>query len=561
MSTFGRLGLLLSGFCFIVMAGARSILGIWHPVLYGFLLFFFLGFIISLILDYKFYLEFFSMKTTKNGLSLGWSLILLIVFLTAFSYFSHRFNKTFDLTEEGINSLAKQTTDILSTLEKEVKIYIFYKGDKISQTTATIKQQAKEALSLYKQESSKIKVFYVDTYKDNLLAEEYLKDLPDRNQKEIFLFVSYDGRRVRVEDPYNEEKLSSAIIKVRKRTSKEIYFLVGHGERDLKNDQPSGLKIFNQYLKDSGFTLREWSFIQDGIPQTRPSLVLVAGPRRPFLTEELGWIKKYLLEQNGKVIFALDPKEKHNLQGFLKDFGVSFNNDFIVSQIGLLYGGYTKALGSVFSDSSPITKRFNESRKNFVLFDKASSVSVSQKDFKNFKQSYLVKSYNKSFSVPELTDQAVAKNFKSLGMAVEVKSLPKKDLSSDGDGAEAELVVTKNKESNLLKDKVSNLLGNNKELNSTDPDKQDGFRLIVFGDSDFFSNRYFYDGSNKDLALNSIVSLVGENELITIRPKQAKGTKITLTRFHKVGFLFVMLALPLMFLIASLFLWYRRREA
>ena len=44
--------------------------------------------------------------------------------------------------------------------------------------------------------------------------------------------------------------------------------------------------------------------------------------------------------------------------------------------------------------------------------------------------------------------------------------------------------------------------------------------IVVFGDSDFASNRYFSDASsNKDIFLNSVNWLVGDTALISIRPK------------------------------------------
>lgn len=514
MNTFSKLCLLLSGFCLIVMTGARSVLGAWHPLLYGFLAFFIIGVLIALVLDYKFYWQFISMKTTKNSLSLGWSLLLLISLLGAFSYFSHRFNKTFDLTEEGINSLATQSVDILKTIQHPATISVFFKGDKLSQQTLVAKQQITEVLTLFKQQNSYIKVSYVDTYKNPVLSEKSLSNLQDKNKKDLFVFLNYQGRKIRVEEPFNEEKFSLAFIKARKTAVKEIYLLVGHGERDLNDDGPSGLKAFDQYLKESGFILKQWSFAQQGVPSVQPSLVLIIGPRSPFLPAEISWLTQYLSKKKGHLLVALDPKDNHGLNSFLKNYGVIFNNDFIVSQMGLVYGGYTKALGVLFDKKHPITKRLTNARQILpAFFEKASSLSLTPEASEKLDISYLVKSYEKSFSIPELTNQAAVKNLQALTIGLEVK------------------------------------------------DKTDkGFRLVIYGDSDFLSNRYLQDGANKDLLLNSVVSLLGQEELITIRPKQPKGTKISLTRYQKAGFIIFVVIWPLLFLMTGLWLWYRKRE-
>ena len=316
------------------------------------------------------------------------------------------------------------------------------------------------------------------------------------------------------------------MIKAKKREFKEILFLTGHGERDLNNAEPSGLKILNQSLTNSGFILKEWNFIQQqGPPSNSPSLVISIGPSQPFLEAEKSWLKDYL-SKGGNLLLSLDPKERHGLKDFLKHYGVLFNSDFILSQVGILYGGPTKALGAAFDKDNPITKRFFHG-KQVAFFEKASSIDVAAEAFENFKFSYLLRSHNKSFTVPELKENVKVENLRSLTMAVEVQ--PKqKDSSPKKDDKEA---------------------------------KKKGFRLVLFGDSDFLTNAYIYAGANRDLALNTFVSLAGEEELISIRPKQPKGTKITLNRLQRTSLILLYIILPFVFLLTGLWIWYRRRES
>ena len=91
MQSLSKLSLLISGFALIVMIVTRILLGAWHPYLYGFLILFVLGLVVAVALDYKLYLEFLSIKTAKKGLSLGWSLLLLIVFLVGAGYLGKSF--------------------------------------------------------------------------------------------------------------------------------------------------------------------------------------------------------------------------------------------------------------------------------------------------------------------------------------------------------------------------------------------------------------------------------------------------------------------------------------
>ncbi len=527
MSAGAKIALLSSGFCLIVMAGARYILGAWHPLLYGFLAFFVLGLAVSVLLDYKLYLEVLSVKTAKKGLSLGWSLLILILLLTAVSYLGHRFNRVFDFTEEGIHSLSEPTAKALNNLDSDLVFYIFYKGDKMAGDVRTSKQQLKSDLGLYRQTSSKVKFVFIDAYKSPAKAEEYLSDLPDKNQQ-LFVFAVYKGRKIRVDFPFMEESLTSAIIKAQKREFKEIFFLTGHGEKSLSDDQPDGLKILSQSLSDSGFVPKEWNFLQkEGPPQKPPALVVSIGPQKPFLDAEKAWLKSYL-SQGGNVMLCLDPKDRHQLSAWLRHYGLIFKNDFIVSRLsGLFYGSAVKALGVSFDRERPITKSLSEKRQP-VLFEKASSWDISASAFEKFKFSYLIKSHRQSFSAPQLKEKMEVKNQGALTMAVEAQ--PKTASSKDS-------------------------------ADKGQPSKKEGFRLVVFGDSDFLANRYIYDGANRDLALNSFISLAGEEELISIPPKKLKGTKITLHRQHKMILVMAYITLPLLFLFMGLWLWHRRRDA
>ena len=203
--------------------------------------------------------------------------------------------------------------------------------------------------------------------------------------------------------------------------------------------------------------------------------------------------------------------------------------NFIVSLFGLQFGSPTKAIGSVFDTAHPITRRF--SGKQAVLFEQASSISVDPSNSQKFNISSLVTSHDKSISAPKLTQRIKVENVGSLIMAVEVK--PKSKDSSKKSSS----------------DKKTDTL----------PPKD--FHMILTGDSDFLSNRYIYEGANRDFVLNALVALAGEEELISIRPKQPKGTKITLLRSQKTVLILFYFTLPFVFLLTGLGMWFRRRSS
>ena len=113
---------------------------------------------------------------------------------------------------------------MVKDIDSDLFFYIFYKGDKITQQVSAFKLVLKASLDLYKKNNSKIKILFVDAYKNPAQAEKYLADLPDKDQQDLFVFVNYKDRKIRVDIPFNEESLTSAIIKAKKESLRKFYF-------------------------------------------------------------------------------------------------------------------------------------------------------------------------------------------------------------------------------------------------------------------------------------------------------------------------------------------------
>lgn len=520
IKTWSKFFFFLSAFCLIIMTGARFILGAWPAVLYIFLVLFILGIIALVVLNYRAFFTILSIKTSKSGLSVGWSVCRILIFLITISYLGNHFNKSWDLTEEGINSLSEQSQKVVKDLDSNLEFLIFYKGDKISPESMSIKRELKSDLSIYKRNNPKVKIHFIDAYIDHLKSNKYLAQLPDKNRQEIFVFVKYQDRIVRVLAPFLENNLTSAIIKSKKRRFTNILFLTNHREKDLENETPDGLKIFKHALIDSGYNIKTWNFLQQGPPSKNPSLIISIGPSQAFLKKETLWLSRYL-KSGGKLLLSLDPQENHQLAPWLKNYGIIFENNFIFSQLGRY------AIGTIFDKNNLITKRFYGQRRTpLVLFERASALKVSNDFSKKFHISHLVKSDKKSFSVPKLSNKITRGPLQSFTMAVDVRYKQTKKSSK----------------------------------NSANTSRKNSFQLIVFGDSDFVTNRYIDQGFNKDLILNSLASLANEKELISIRPKRPKGTKVSLN-YPRTFFIFLYVSLPIFFLLMGLFLWYKKRES
>ncbi|MCB0355585.1 MAG: GldG family protein [Bdellovibrionales bacterium] len=518
MSKLAKILWLVSGLSLAALVTVRYILGGWTTDwLFLPLGVFSICFLVALVVDYKFYLEFFTLRTTKHGMNMGVLIVLVMAFLVSINYLGKKHAKTWDLTEEKLNSLSEQSVGLLNNLKSDVKFVAFYRGEEDAQE----KQQVKTVFNIYKESSSHIQLKFVDAYVENELAQEYLGDLQDKNQ--VVLFAEFNNKRVRVESPYNEQNVTSAIIKVTREGQKTVYFLTGHGERYINSEEPEGLALFKQRLEESSYIVKELNLITAQVIPTDADIIAIIGPTLQILEGERELLKTYL-EKGGRLFIAADPGEKHQISLLTKMFGIEFRNNYILD-VGLnrLMGrGVAGILGIEFDQESEITKKFI-GKRGFTVFDKVSQLTEDPNVSSNIHLTSLIKSPKTSFLVNEL----------------------KNVQRPTQQGAYTLAMVA---EGHLNKTTDNN-------------DKKNEFAAVVFGDSDFVAQKDIINGFNIDLALNTIAYLAKEADLINITPKAPKDTQMSLTSTNFNIMVVLGLLMPLVFLILSGVVWFRRRGA
>lgn len=513
MTNLGKIGFLVAALCLVVVAVVRFILGAWIPFLYILVALAGIALLISFISDRKLYMEFFTLRTTKHGMNMGALILLVLGLLVCVNYLAVRHNKTWDVTKEKLNSLSDQSLKVLKSADSDIEVKVFYKGaDALGE-----RQNIRQALAVYQESSPRFKVRYIDSYAENMLAQEYLSSLPDRDQEAAFVFVEYDGKRIRVEPPYGEEQITSALVKATRRGETKVYFLIGHGERELSSQTQQGLYAFSEELKSASYQSEELNLYDKSAVPEDAAMVAIIGPKQPLLDNELAVLKKYLVD-GGRLFVAIDPGEKHNLSQLVRTVGVDFKNNYVINLDPLTGQASGTSIGVIFDRTSPITASLPEG-KTLTLFELASELEPDTSTAKGLEVLELVKTAPTSFTMPELKAQVRApKEQKSYPIYMSSKG----KLSEEGA----------------------------KE-----------FFVVTVGDSDFLTNRLFLVGSNRDLAMNTMAALTEQDDLISIRPKQAQGNKLILTSGARLGMIIAGVSLPVVLLLLSGVFWYRRRGA
>jgi ABC-type uncharacterized transport system involved in gliding motility auxiliary subunit len=87
-------------------------------------------------------------------------------------------------------------------------------------------------------------------------------------------------------------------------------------------------------------------------------------------------------------------------------------------------------------------------------------------------------------------------------------------------------------------------------------------RIVVIGSGHFLANTYLGNGGNLDLGVNIVNWLTGDDRLIAIQPRSAPDVSLSLSKGWLAGLVIMFLiVLPLAFLAAGAWIWWRRRSA
>lgn len=513
MSKLGKIFFLLSSLSLVSFVVMRLIAGGWIPFLW-ICLGLFVGFLFGgFWQDRGFYREFLSMKTTKQGMSMGAMLGLVLILLIAVNFLGVRRYKTFDFSAAQVNSLSDQSKKILAGLNSELKVLYFYQ--KGAEGVEDNRRAFIELLKKYQDQSSFVKLEFVEVNERPDLTEKY-----GVNKGSGVVFVDYKDRKSQI-GKIDEQELTSALVKVTREKEKSIYFISGHGERDLEDiKSPTGAGALKALLQGSRYTVKSWIIAQNGEIPSDADVVMILGPAQAFLESEIDVLSKYL-RRGGGLVLALEPGAKTNLQKFLSEMGVATKDNYLVNFMDTQIGRAVDpraTVGSVFSGTDEITKPFGKNQ--FVVFrlpmaiDKIEALPAGLVYEPLVKTSEKTMAYNKpQFDGPGLPG--------SFTVAAVVRGRwPGSDL------------------------------------------KAPSFAVVVTGDADFLSNQLLYQNLNRDLALNSVAGLAKEENLISITPKEVGVTQMHMseTAFYLFVFGFI-LVVPVAFLVLSGTLWFRRRYA
>jgi ABC-type uncharacterized transport system involved in gliding motility auxiliary subunit len=468
-------------------------------------------------------------------------LLLLVALFLIINYLSYRHYHRWDVTAWKTYSLSPQTVKTLKGLKQPLKVVVFLARND------DLYDKVKDLLTAYSDASSKVQVEYIDPDRDKarlqVLAQRYNVTLAnvvvfDAGTSSKYVerdqMVEYDFSAVQYGAPPKmkgfkaEEAFTNAILDVLNPKKAVVYFTQGHGERS-GGEQGEGLDTFRDRLAKEGDQLRDWESLGKSSVPEDADLLVVAGPKKPFLPQEADAVARYL-EKGGRVLFMMDPITlegkpptfgETGLEGVLRFWGVTLGQDIAADPAAAVPQVGAQTFFALNYSEHPIVKDLKQN-KYPVLFSLAQSLGEGAASDK----AYLAQSLLRSSSA----------------------AWGEKDLAGIEKGISKEPTDTQG---------PLNLAA---AVSSEAPGKKT--RIVVVGDSDLITDELLQVGvGNLLFCLNAAHWLLQEESRIAIPPKTAIEAHLTLTSTQSnVLFVLFVLVFPAAVIAAGVFVYLRRRR-
>jgi len=307
------------------------------------------------------YEKYYRSNHFKALLSSVLSIFLVFFILGLINYLAFKHPLYWDFTKNQVNSLSKQSENVLSQIDGEVIFNVF--------ATRANAKPLLDFVELYRSKNSKIKGNYVDIELRPEVVAQYNITTPNS------VVLEYQEKRITVQS-IDEGAITNALIRLTRSKDPLICYSVGHEEGNLKDDIGGGLSMLAQALADNYYKVNEINLATAEVIPSEVDILMLWGSHSGFLNNEISMIDQYL-KRGGKLLVAIDPNPNQDGAGPLREllvqWGINVSNDLVVDKIEHISGSNgTVPLIKNFSKEHKITKNF----EGQVFFPLVSSVAA-----------------------------------------------------------------------------------------------------------------------------------------------------------------------------------------
>ena len=454
--------------------------------------------------------EFLSGRQARHGSNAIIVLVAFILILVVINAIVYQNPIQWDWTEGKQNTLAPETVDTLKALPAPVHAIGFYTSRTSNTTTVDLFTKLKA------KSNGKFDYEFVDPEANPAKAQQY------KITQDGSVVLTMQGRQELLTSP-TEQDFANALVRLMNPGSRAVYFLTGHGERDIQNPGDKAYTRARTVLESKNYTVKSLNLLAENKIPTDALSIIIDGPTQPISSQEMTLLKAYVTK-GGSLIIMEDSSLASNtgktadplIDYLTTTWGITIVNDLVIDpSSSQIIVAVENAYGS-----HPITDKL-QSQNMVSFFPTACSLTL-KSNIQNVQATALVTTINTSWGETDFT--ALQNNQVSF------------DAKIDFAGPLTVAAAAENSTTNG--------------------------RVVVVGDSSFASDIYFDQYGNGNLFINAVDWAAGQGNMINLTSSQPISRQMRLTSSFTVlllAFAFVNL-IPGLIIAAGVSSWLVRRS-
>ena len=437
----------------------------------------------------------------------GVFVLLLALLVALLAYFAREYRIEHDLTRGARNTLSATTIGALKQLQGPVSIKAY--AVRQDSSGSNVHKIIEERVRPYQRVKSDLQLQLIDPRKQPKLAAEAGLRTPNA------LAIEYQRRIEQIPlAEFSEQSFTNALLRLARGANNLVLWIDGHGERKLDGLANHDLGAFGHRLREKGFSISSLNLaVAQEVPENAALLVLTQ-PQVELQAAEIDKLLRYV-ERGGNLLWLIDTEPLRGLQPLAEKLGLVLTPGTVVDPaLAPRSGPPVFAVATNYARHPVVgTLQYN------TLFPHARQIGADD---------------GAGWTVTPLIDVA------QRGW-VEVGKLDGKPVFDKARDFPGPVNVAS-------------------AFERTFGDREQ--RVIVVGTGHFLSNSFLGNGGNLALGLGMLNWLAGEDAMVTIDARPAADTRIEIdsTQLYLIAFV-VLFALPLLFAVTGIAVWWRRRNA
>ena len=516
----------------------------------------------------------FLSRTGRYGVN---TLILLAAFsgiVVVLNFVSFENTQRVDVTATNQFSLSERTRELLDGLQDDIRATAFYKAleDTPNAQVAARRNRVVDTLEEFESRSSRFSYEVIDPDLEPGRVAAYFGARPADFVSETVVIENLSTSAFDALQPTDvtfaqlEQDLVTSLYVATGQEQKTIYFLGGHGERNIESGSSGGYAVLRRVLEQENYQVRGLVWPRAAEDVSVPddaALVVVAGPSSDLPVAHAQALDLYLLgryadgqrrRENGSMIFLGEPDTPDSWREFLVQWGIvlipgyirdvdasvpglpqtldldmDFNN--ILNFNFLVLGNNESAINSAFEAAFEIIAPEGQELQSVYMPDAAALTLLPINDGARLPLALSITSPN----------------------SYVIENPDREDPVTEGENADPQGPFIP-----VMLMRSAAKVG--MPVPEEGPESSDISLILALGDADFVANSNIGRGSGLDMFVNSTNYLLGDYSLVSIRPKALAFREFNLDRneYDFVRFSSWLFLPGLMALAAGLVWWVRR---